>query len=221
MPMGAEPVYQPTTVSVSYEPRPGRNNVRLLPFKILRNSRFQLFLLIFGLLSIATGVAIFSSALASMPSNLFYNKHTEDLPDNDIVVTCSEIPTGIVVLVVFFIVTGVVCIGVYASVVDWRRNCVCRCPLFDKKKSLARQLQCQNGGGCGEGIMALNPSTDPLVSHTQYAPVSELPHRGDEEERRNLMPDNKDCLSSAEESDRMLEPDPRIVLRPMGRLDDA
>lgn len=39
--MGAEPVYQPTTVSVSYEPRPGRNNVRLLPFKILRNSRFQ------------------------------------------------------------------------------------------------------------------------------------------------------------------------------------
>ncbi|XP_018797484.1 PREDICTED: uncharacterized protein LOC108974231 isoform X2 [Bactrocera latifrons] len=192
MPMGAEPVYQPTTVSVSYEPRPGRNNVRLLPFKILRNSRFQLFLLIFGLLSIATGVAIFSSALASMPRNLFYNRHTEDLPDNDIVVTCSEIPTRIIVLVVFFTVTGVVCIGVYASVADWRRNCVCRCPLFDKKKSLARQLQCQNGVGCGEGIMALNPSTDPLVSHTQYAPVSELPHRGDEEERRNLMPDNKD-----------------------------
>lgn len=176
---------------------------------------FQLFLLIFGLLSIATGLAIFSSVLASMPSNLFYNEHTEDLSDNDIVVTCSEIPTGIVVLCVFFIVTGVVCVGkqkkliflfillqylinycifsgVYVSVADWRRSCVCRCPLFDKKKSLARQLQCQNGGGCGEGIMALNPSTDPLVSHTQYAPVSELPHRGDEEERRNLMPDNKD-----------------------------
>lgn len=80
----------------------------------------------------------------------------------------------------------------YLSVANWRRNCVCRCPFFDKKKSLARQLQCQNGGGCGEGIMALNPSTDPLVSHTQYAPVSELPHRGDDEERRNLMPDNKD-----------------------------
>lgn len=28
-------------------------------------------------------------------------------------------------------------------------------------------------------------------------------------------------LSSAEESDRMLEPDPRIVLRPMGRVEDA
>lgn len=72
---------------------------------------FQLFLLIFGLLSIATGLAIFSSVLASMPSNLFYNEHTEDLSDNDIVVTCSEIPTGIVVLCVFFIVTGVVCVG--------------------------------------------------------------------------------------------------------------
>lgn len=78
---------------------------------------------------------------------------------------------------------------------DWRRSCVCPCPFFDKKQSLARQLQCQNvDGGCGgQGIMALNPSTDPLVSHTQYAPVSELPSlRAEDEERRNLMPDNKD-----------------------------
>lgn len=28
-------------------------------------------------------------------------------------------------------------------------------------------------------------------------------------------------LSSAEESDRMLEPDPRIVLRPIGHVEDA
>lgn len=41
--------------------------------------------------------------------------------------------------------------------------------------------------------MALNPSTDPLVSHTQYAPVSELPSlRSEDEERYNLMPENKD-----------------------------
>lgn len=86
--------------------------------------------------------------------------------------------------------------GIYIKVADWRRNCVCPCPcpFFDKKQSLARQLQCQNvDGGCGQGIMALNPSTDPLVSHTQYAPVSELPSlRAEDEERRNLMPDNKD-----------------------------
>lgn len=89
-------------------------------------------------------------------------------------------------------------LGIYIKVADWRRNCVCPCScpfFFDKKQSLARQLQCQNvGSGCSQGIMALNPSTDPLVSHTQYAPVSELPSlRADEEERRPLqMPDNKD-----------------------------
>lgn len=102
----------------------------------------------------------------------------------------------IVVLVHVNVVAVVLFVGIYFKYADWRRNCVCPCPctFFNKKQSLARQLQCQNvDGGCGQGIMALNPSTDPLVSHTQYAPVSELPSlRADEEERRNLMPDNKD-----------------------------
>lgn len=79
------------------------------------------------------------------------------------------------------------CLGLYIKVADWRRNCVCPC-VISKKQGLARQL---NGNGAAQ-ILALNPSTDPLVSHTQYAPVSELPHRQDDEERRNLMPDNKD-----------------------------
>lgn len=48
------------------------------------------------------------------------------------------------------------------------------------------------GGGGGEMMMALNPSTDPLVSHTQYAPVSELPARPEDEECRTLMLDNKE-----------------------------
>lgn len=88
----------------------------------------------------------------------------------------------------------------------WNRICVCSCPFFRQKQSLARQMQCQSsggggsgvhvgsGGGCGHhSILAMNPSTDPLVSHTQYAAVSELPSlRSDEEERRNLMHDNKD-----------------------------
>lgn len=78
-------------------------------------------------------------------------------------------------------------LGLYLKVADWRRNCVCPC-YFSKKQSLARQLQGSSGGQ----ILALNPSTDPLVSHTQYAPVSELPPRPDDEERRNLMPENKD-----------------------------
>lgn len=79
--------------------------------------------------------------------------------------------------------------GLYIKVVDcWRRNCiVCPCSLSGRKKQgLARQLQGQSGGQ----IMALNPSTDPLVGHTQYAPVSEIPRVEDEEERKKLMDNN-------------------------------
>jgi hypothetical protein len=88
--------------------------------------------------------------------------------------------------------------------------------------------------------MALNPSTDPLVSHTQYAPcVSEVPRLEDEEERKTLMHDkdwwvlksheniDRDDLNdtnfsanTAEES-QLLGPDPRIVLRPSTQVDDA
>jgi hypothetical protein len=68
----------------------------------------------------------------------------------------------------------------------WRRSCVvCPCS-YGRKKQIARQLQGQSGGQ----IMALNPSTDPLVSHTQYAPcVSEVPRLEDEDERKTLMHD--------------------------------
>lgn len=67
--------------------------------------------------------------------------------------------------------------GLYIKVAEWRRNCVCPCGLSKKQQQ--------------QQILALNPSTDPLVTHTQYAPVSEIP-RVEDEERRNLMPDNKD-----------------------------
>lgn len=128
----------------------------------------------------------------------------------------TELPLGMLVGGTIMTIIGFIAIGLYLKVADWRRNCACP-SIFNKKQSLARQLQGNSGGQ----IMALNPSTDPLVSHTQYAPISEMLQRPEDEERRNLMPDNKDCLSSAEESDRMLEPDPRIVLRPMGRVEDA
>ncbi|XP_073944807.1 uncharacterized protein, partial [Choristoneura fumiferana] len=58
------------------------------------------------------------------------------------------------------------------------------------------------------GLTALNPSTDPLVAE-QYAPVRDAPPAPDDE-MRNLM-DNKDCLSSAEESDKMLDGRPSVA----------
>jgi hypothetical protein len=113
--------------------------------------------------------------------------------------------------VVVFMMTGI-----YIKVADCcRRHCViCPCS-YGRKKSIARQLQGQSGGG---QIMAnLNPSTDPLVC-TQYAPVSEVPRLEDDEERKRLMND-KDC--SAEES-QLLGNDPRIVLKiPSTQHEDA
>uniref|UniRef100_A0A1I8MAY7 Uncharacterized protein n=1 Tax=Musca domestica TaxID=7370 RepID=A0A1I8MAY7_MUSDO len=209
------------------------------PLRIFRKPKPQVALLLFALIALAAGVAMLASGYVDWiedqeyvrqlkeqtpPVNAVENTKTDSAEQqteesstsetHEAVNPCVEIPLGIILGGVFMTCLGLAAMGVYLKVADWRRSCVCPCPFFDKKQSLARQLQCQNvDGGCGgQGIMALNPSTDPLVSHTQYAPVSELP---------SLMPDNKDCLSSAEESDRMLEPDPRIVLRPMGRVEDA
>lgn len=162
-------------------------------------------------------------------------EHKEELELNASQAETRDI--GVVVGGVLLTIVGFIGLGLYVVVADWRCNYVCPC-ILSKKQGLARQLQGQSGG---QIMAALNPSTDPLVSHTQYAPVSELP-RPDDEECRTLMPgDNKDwlddemkiingtiepknificSLSSAEESDRMLDPDPRIVLRP-GRVEDA
>lgn len=66
----------------------------------------------------------------------------------------------------------------------------------------------ENVGGGAAALSALNPSTDPLVA-AQYAPVRDAPPAPDDE-MRNLM-DNKECVSSAEESDKMLDGRPSIA----------
>lgn len=66
--------------------------------------------------------------------------------------------------------------------------------------------------------LTVNPSTDLLVT-AQYAPVSEVVYQppaanGEETEQSKLMPqENKDLNN--EDTDRMIERDPRIVLRPL------
>lgn len=207
------PVYQPTTVS--YETRTGgllAQTASVSPMKVLRKPIPQIALLIFSLLSIAAGIAMIANGAADYADT---EEHKEEL-GVDTSETAEGFDIGVVIGGVFMTLIGFCLIGLYIKVADCRRNCVCPC-VITKKQGLARQLQ---GNGAGQ-ILALNPSTDPLVSHTQYAPVSELPTRQEDEERRNLMPDNKDCLSSAEESDRMLDPDPRIVLRPTGHVEEV
>lgn len=117
-------------------------------------------------------------------------RYTEDHRDDklrEIVDTAEAIDIGFILGGILLTLFGFILIALYIKVSDCRRLCVCPCGLSKKQGSLARQLQ----NGNGTQILPLNPSTDPLVSHTQYAPVSELP-RPEDEECRTLMTDNKD-----------------------------
>ncbi|XP_055303791.1 uncharacterized protein LOC129569202 [Sitodiplosis mosellana] len=205
-------VYQPTTVS--YEPRPGSllsQTTAVSPLQVLRKPYVQLILLILGVLSITFGIVLIVNASDDYEHA---EEHRGEQP-MEMIETAEAIDISLIVGGILLTLFGFVLIALYIKVAEWRRHCMCPCGL-SKKQGLARQLQ----SGTGGTQLPLNPSTDPLVSHTQYAPVSELP-RPDDEECRTLMTDNKDCLSSAEESDRMLDPDPRIVLRPLGHVEDA
>lgn len=172
----------------------------------------QTLLLTGGLVFLALGIVLTSTAFADYEDAIENEDVVTDLPVHE-----KEYDVVLIFLGVFFTLFGFVLLGLYIKVADcWRRNCVvCPCSYGRKKQGLARQLQGQSVGQ----TMALNPSTDPLVSHTQYAPVSEVPRLEDEEERKTLMHD-KDCSNTAEES-QLLGPDPRIVLRPSTQVDDA
>ncbi|XP_044759940.1 uncharacterized protein LOC123317453 isoform X1 [Coccinella septempunctata] len=69
----------------------------------------------------------------------------------------------------------------------------------------------------GSPGLTINPSTDLLVT-AQYAPVSEVayqPTQQEDSEQSKLMPqENKDLK---EDTDCMIERDPRIVLRPLNQ----
>lgn len=139
--------------------------------------------------------------------------------DLEVIPQTEDLDIGLIVGGAFILLLGFALGALYVKVADWRRNCVCPCGV-SKKQGLARQLQ---GGGGSAGPVALNPSTDPLVSHTQYAPVSEIPMKIDHEERHTLMTEAA-MNSGAEESERMLDTsaaDSRIVLRPLGHVDEA
>ena len=137
-------------------------------------------------------------------------QHKEEL---EVIPQTEGVDVALIVAGVFILFLGMALGALYIKVADWRRGCVCPCGSVSKKQGLARQLQ-GGGSGSGAGPVALNPSTDPLVSHTQYAPVSEIPMKNEYEDRL------------AEESERMLDTnttggDSRIVLRPMGHVEDA
>lgn len=137
----------------------------------------------------------------------------------NVVNTDDDSATGNVIIAVagaLILIIGIFLLGVYVRIVRKRKGCPC---FPTKEQRLARQLDTQSGNG---QILTLNPSTDLLVT-AQYGPVSEIayqpPQVSEEEETRKLMAsDHKECT---EENERMLDPDPRIVLRPLSHAEDA
>ncbi|KAL7023101.1 hypothetical protein ACKWTF_012491 [Chironomus riparius] len=207
--MPTNSVYQPTTVTFENSNSliaQTRSSSRLKI--IFHKTWMKILLLIGGLLFLAVGLVIFCLGTIDY----------EDSMTNDGGDMSSEFPREkefditLIILGVFFASLGFVLLGIYIKLIEhWRRNCIMICPCSDRRKHrLVRQLQGHNGT---QNIMALNPSTDPLVSHTQYeVSVSDVPRFEDEEERKKLMHD-KDCIM-AEESQLLADSDPRIILKP-------
>ncbi|XP_044732876.1 uncharacterized protein LOC123295552 isoform X2 [Chrysoperla carnea] len=109
-------------------------------------------------------------------------------------------------------IVGIFFVGVYVRSCRRRKTCT-----WWRGKDLTSSNTRENGVAASA---AMNPSTDLLVT-AQYAPVSEVAYQPPAalaaEERSKLMAENKDC---GEESDRMLESDPRIVLRPQSHVEE-
>lgn len=201
------PVYQPTTVTyeqqsdwapVSYLSQTVNNGVN-------RSKCLQWLLLVVGLFCIAAGLIMLVEGAVD------YSEVQHGKEDRDTTGDLAIAITGGVLTVV-----GIFFIGFYIRVARRRKGCPC---FPSKDQRLARQLDNQGTNG---QILTLNPSTDLLVT-AQYGPVSEIAYQppavSEEEETRKLMgSDNKECN---EETERMLESDPRIVLRPRSHVEEA
>ncbi|KAJ9577182.1 hypothetical protein L9F63_006239, partial [Diploptera punctata] len=208
------PVYQPTTVT--YEQQNDWTPISQLSQSLFGNGTgrtkcIQWTLLILGLITLAAGLIMIIIGSLDFSDTEVHELELGETGKNEEKSDIVIIIGGTVLLLL-----SILFLGLYGRMV-WRRR---GCPCFpSKEQRLARQLDNQAGNG---QILTLNPSTDLLVT-AQYAPVSEISYQppavSEEEETRKLMgSDNKECV---EESERMLESDPRIVLRPRSNVEEA
>nr|CAD7429122.1 unnamed protein product [Timema monikensis] len=211
------PVYQPTTVT--YEQQSDWTPVSYLSQTVgngVNRSRcLQWTLLILGLFSLAAGlIMVIEGAVDYSDTSQRETKvgNDEDEEEED------ESTKDLLIIIggTALTIVGALLLFLYYRMARRRKGCPC---FPTKEQRLARQLDNQAGNG---QVLNLNPSTDLLVT-AQYAPVSEISYQppavSEEEETRKLMgSDNKECV---EESERMLESDPRIVLRPRSHAEEA
>jgi len=209
------PVYQPTTVGYEQQSEWSRPGSYLSQTVNGGPRCVQWVVLAIGIFSISAGVIMVAEGTVDFTDNK--QTRLEDEHGNVAPASTDE-TTGQVIITVagaLLCVIGILLIGVYIRIVRRRNGCPC---LPTKEQRLARQLDSQVSNG---QILTVNPSTDLLVA-AQYGPVSEIayqPPQQDSEETRKLMAtDNKECT---DESERMLESDPRIVLRPLSHAEDA
>lgn len=212
------PVYQPTTVSYEQQnewSRPGSYLSQTVSSSFRSPRCMQWFLLALGMFSLGAGVIMIIEGTIEFSDNVQTQLVDKNGDTKQRDTSTSELVITIIgaLLVIF----GVLMLGIYYVKLVRRRN---ECPCFpDKEERLAMQLDNQAGNG---QIHTMNPSTDLLVA-TQYGPVSEIayqpPTANEHEETSKLMA--SDLKDSNEESERMLESDPRIVLRPLSHGEEA
>lgn len=224
------PVYQPTTVS--YEQQSDWTPTGYLSQTVgnnlpSRNKCLQWLVLAIGILTLAAGLIMtVEGAIDYGNQASVCEEELQSPPMSSPLPPKADPNHSVVDLVVaifgaLLIVIGIVMILAYIQMARRRKGCWIPC-LASKEQTLVRQLrdnQVQNGQ-----ILTLGPSTTDLLVTAQYGPVSEIAYQPpivveeEEEETRTLMgSENKECV---EENDRMLGPDPRIVLRPLQHVEE-
>uniref|UniRef100_A0A8D8SUB3 Uncharacterized protein n=2 Tax=Cacopsylla melanoneura TaxID=428564 RepID=A0A8D8SUB3_9HEMI len=179
------PVYQPTTVSYEQQSEWSSQPRSYLAQTVNRvnNPRcVQWSLLALGLVSIAIGCILFIEGTVYTDSNK--SAISIDTPPD-----ASTSSIALAVIGIILVIIGVLLVIVYIRLVQRRKGWPC---FNNKSQRLTRDLDNQTNNG---QILTLNhPSTDLLVTSSQYNTVNEVPPTlSEEEETRKLMGnDNKD-----------------------------
>ncbi|XP_014248778.1 uncharacterized protein LOC106666237 isoform X1 [Cimex lectularius] len=211
------PVYQPTTVSYEQQnewSRPGSYLSQTVPTR-LRSPRCILwFLLALALFSLGAGLIIVIEGNVAFSDNL--QNQMEDANGFVKERENSSSRLGLSIVGSVMILIGVILLVIYTRMMMRRKECPC---YPSKEERMAMHL---DQGGNGQ-IHTMNPSTDLLVA-AQYGPVSEIayqPPSGIEHEETSKLMATTENKEGNEENERMLESDPRIVLRPLSHNEEV
>ncbi|BES99196.1 Hypothetical protein NTJ_12013 [Nesidiocoris tenuis] len=196
------PVYQPTTVSYEQQsdwPHAGSYLSQTVSNGLRSPRCLQWLLLAFSLFTFGAGLIILIEGTVDFSDNLQLEVMDGDgkaIQDNS---TASRL--GLTIIGSIMILVGIILFLAYIRIAMRRKECPC---YPSKEERLAMHIDAQ----CGNG---------------QYGPISEIAYQPptalEHEETSKLMA--TDHKEGNEESERMLENDPRIVLRPLSHNEEV